>query len=79
MVTAQDLQLDGGNVDDLAFNLRAVREEAEKRLITRVLAYTDANISRSAELLGVTRPTLYALMDKYAIIEERSRRQNVTG
>ncbi len=79
MVTAEDLQLDGGNVDDLAFNLRAVREEAEKRLITRVLAYTDANISRSAELLGVTRPTLYALMDKYAIIEERSRRQNVTG
>ncbi len=80
LVSADDLQLSravsADSAPELAFNLREVREEAEKRLILKVLAFTDSNISRAAELLGVTRPTLYALMDKYALHEERNRRQN---
>ena len=44
-----------------------MRDIAEKRAIERALTYTDSNISRSAELLGVTRPTLYNLIRKHAI------------
>ena len=51
------------------FNLREVREKAESQAIARALARTDGNVSRTAELLGVTRPTLYNLMKKYAIGE----------
>jgi two-component system NtrC family response regulator len=49
------------------FNLREVREKAESQAILRALARTDGNVSKTAELLGVTRPTLYNLMKKYGI------------
>ena len=49
------------------FNLRRVRDEAEREAIVRVLGRVNGNISRAAELLGVSRPTLYDLMAKYAL------------
>ena len=49
------------------FNLREVREKAESQAILRALARVDGNVSKTAELLGVTRPTLYNLMKKYGI------------
>ena len=48
---------------------RQVREEAESNAIRQALNQTDNNISHAAELLGVTRPTLYNLMRKYHIID----------
>ena len=46
-------------------NLREVREEAESRAIRHAFQVAERNMSRTAELLGVTRPTLYSLIDKY--------------
>ena len=46
-------------------NLREVREQAESRAIRRAFHQSEKNMSRTAELLGVTRPTLYSLIDKY--------------
>jgi two-component system NtrC family response regulator len=48
-------------------NLREVRAEAERRAVMQAVAITDGNMSRTAELLGVSRPTLYDLMDRYGI------------
>ena len=48
-----------------SLNLREVREEAESRAIRRAYHQSEKNMSRTAELLGVTRPTLYSLIDKY--------------
>jgi len=48
-----------------SLNLREVREEAESRAIRRAYFQSEKNMSRTAELLGVTRPTLYSLIDKY--------------
>ena len=67
LVTDEDLELDEGDVDPQPFNLREVREKAESRAILRALSVTDNNVSKTAEMLGVTRPTLYNLMRKYAI------------
>jgi two-component system NtrC family response regulator len=50
-----------------SLNLRAVRQNAETHAIRQALVRAGGNISRTAELLGVTRPTLYDLMAKYAI------------
>lgn len=50
-----------------ALNLRQVREEAERRAVVRVLARVNGNIARAAELLGVSRPTLYDLMNRFGI------------
>jgi two-component system NtrC family response regulator len=47
--------------------LREAREDVERTLIRRVLQRNKGNVSRTAESLGVSRPTLYELMDKLAI------------
>lgn len=67
MLTARDLNLDDGSEGKLLFNLKEVRTRAERQAIRHALAITNGNVSRTSELLGVSRPTLYDLMDKYGI------------
>jgi two-component system, NtrC family, response regulator len=67
LITAADLGLDERTQGESLFNLREVRARAERQVITQVLAIVDGNISRAAELLGMTRPTLYDLMDRYSL------------
>jgi two-component system NtrC family response regulator len=67
LITAGDLGLDEGAQGGTLFNLREVRARAERQVITQVLAIADNNVSRAAELLGMTRPTLYDLMDRYGL------------
>jgi two-component system NtrC family response regulator len=64
-VTADDLDLGDGNADDLQLNLKAAREAADRKAITRAVARTEGNISSAAKLLGISRPTLYDLMKQY--------------
>lgn len=45
--------------------LREMRDAAEREAIARALAETGQNMTRAAEILDVTRPTLYALLDKF--------------
>ena len=68
-VSLEDLELPTEGAADRAepFNLREVREKAESQAIRRALSRTDGNVSKTSELLGVTRPTLYNLMEKYGI------------
>ena len=65
LIAAADLDLD--EAEGEAINLKAVREAADRRAIGRALAQTDGNISNTARLLGVSRPTLYDLMKSYAM------------
>jgi two-component system NtrC family response regulator len=67
-ITAADVGLAPNSDADLAhFNLRQVREEAEKHAVLRVLARVNGNLSKAAELLGVSRPTLYDLMHRFGL------------
>jgi len=50
---------------ELSLNLRMVREQAESMAIQKAYALADGNMSKASELLGVTRPTLYSLIEKY--------------
>lgn len=52
---------------ELNLNLRQVREQAESIAIQKAYALTEGNMSKCAELLGVTRPTLYSLIEKYTL------------
>ena len=67
MLTAEDLNLKEASEGVLLFNLKEVRARAERQAIRQALAITEGNVSRTAELLGVSRPTLYDLMEKYGI------------
>jgi two-component system NtrC family response regulator len=68
-VTAFDLGfLDHTNTEfELSLNLRAVREKAESLAIQKAYALSEGNMSKTSELLGVTRPTLYSLIEKYGL------------
>lgn len=69
VVTAEGLGLAlAKEPEDL--NLRVVRQNAETLAIRHSLIRTSGNISRAAEVLGITRPTLYDLMEKYDIRSE---------
>ncbi|MFT6902437.1 MAG: two-component system NtrC family response regulator, partial [Colwellia sp.] len=50
---------------ELSLNLRVVREQAESITIQKAYTLSDGNMSKAADLLGVTRPTLYSLIEKY--------------
>jgi two-component system NtrC family response regulator len=58
------LETTGG---DGVVSLQEVRAEAEKRAIERALANASGNLSRVATLLGISRPTLYDLLDKHGL------------
>jgi len=68
-IEADELDLEEIEGAELPFNLREVRNMAETDAIKRALSYADGNIAKSAELLGVSRPTLYDLMNKLNIKE----------
>jgi two-component system NtrC family response regulator len=54
-----------GAAGEDVLDLRQVRTEAERRAIQRAMAKAGGNLSRVADLLGVSRPTLYDLLDKH--------------
>jgi two-component system NtrC family response regulator len=68
-VSEADLGLPGETGSDLTWlNLRVARQQAEIEAIRKVLAVSSGNLSRAAELLGITRPTLYDLLEKHDIV-----------
>ena len=50
--------------------LKQVREEAERQVVNRTLTLTGNNIQEASKLLGISRPTLYALMKALHITRE---------
>jgi len=66
-LTPHDLGMETSSKEAIPLNLKKVREQAETQAIKRALAYADNNVSNAAELLGIARPTLYALFEKYGI------------
>ena len=66
-IMADDLGLPGASVSDQPLNLRQVRDEAEHRAIVKALARVDGNIVKASELLGVSRPTMYDLMERHGV------------
>ena len=70
-VSSDDLGLRAGtesvNEELVSLDLRSAREQAERQAVVGALARSDGNIVRAAEILGVSRPTLYDLMNRLQI------------
>jgi two-component system NtrC family response regulator len=67
VVTANDLGLKDPGEDPEYLNLRVARQRAEVQAARQALAVARGNLSRAADLLGVTRPTLYDLIERHHI------------
>jgi two-component system NtrC family response regulator len=66
LVHAEDLDLiDGEEEDATALNLKSAREQSDRKIIRHALARTEGNISSTAKMLGISRPTLYDLLKQY--------------
>ncbi|WP_426116165.1 PEP-CTERM-box response regulator transcription factor [Massilia sp. PWRC2] len=67
-IAADDLGLSPATGDDeTPLNLRQVRDEAEYGAIVKALARVDGNIVKASELLGISRPTMYDLLNRHGI------------
>jgi len=62
-ITAADLELAPAAADEDELDIRAARSRAERTVVQRALAQSNGNLSTAAKLLGVSRPTLYSLLE----------------
>jgi two-component system NtrC family response regulator len=67
-IAPADVGFDGPETpagDDL--NLKKLREDAERRAVITATARSNGNLARAADLLGISRPTLYDLMHRFGL------------
>lgn len=67
LINASDLELASSEEDLSAFDLRTARARAERDVIQRALSRCDGQMSATSRLLGVSRPTLYALLETHGL------------
>ena len=73
-VTAKDLELEQrqDGAASSATTLREAREHVEREMIQQALKRNSGKITSAAADLGISRPTLYELMEKLGIAKERA-------
>jgi two-component system NtrC family response regulator len=62
-VSAADLELAPTELPNGSLDLREARARAERGVVQMALAQTNGNLSRASKLLGISRPTLYGLLE----------------
>jgi len=66
-LTPDDLSLESPAGEPSPSGIKALREKIERENLLKALEKTGYNISRTAKLLGISRPTVYNLMRRYGI------------
>ncbi|MES2946925.1 MAG: PEP-CTERM-box response regulator transcription factor [Pseudomonadota bacterium] len=68
-ISCGDIDLSTATADavDTSLDLRQARDRAEKTTIIAAMGRVNGNIVKAAELLGVSRPTLYDLMHRLSL------------
>ena len=67
LISAADLELAAACDDEASLDLRAARMRAERDVIQRALARGGGTLAAAAKLLGISRPTLYSLLDAHGL------------
>jgi two-component system NtrC family response regulator len=72
-ISSEDLELGDATmfgsaaIEPIPLNLKAVREDAERRAVIRAMTNSNQNVTDAASALGITRPTLYNLLEKLGL------------
>lgn len=67
-ITREDIGLDTEDDANTEFiDLRRIRDDAERNAVVTALGRANGNVVRAAEILGISRPTLYDLMHRLGL------------
>jgi two-component system, NtrC family, response regulator len=66
-ITPSDLEINGYDEADQSVGLAQAREAVERQMVEKALMRNRGNLSKSAEELKISRPTLYELIQKLGI------------
>ena len=66
VITVDDLGITAPEAPEF-LNLRQAREEAERLAVIRVMSRCEGNIAKAAEVLGISRPTLYDFLNRFGM------------
>ncbi|MEN6319746.1 MAG: PEP-CTERM-box response regulator transcription factor [Syntrophaceae bacterium] len=69
-ITPADLEMEAPQQKYETMSFKEARETLEKELIMKALARNNRNMTKAAVELGLSRPTLYDLMEKYSLPKE---------
>ena len=72
LITAVDLELAPGEEDLSIYDLRLARARAEREVVQRALARSNGRLAAAARLLGISRPTLYSLLETHGMTADVS-------
>jgi two-component system NtrC family response regulator len=67
LVDAADMELAPGESDTQDLDLRAARHKAERQVLQKAIARSNGTLAAAAKLLGISRPTLYTLMESHGL------------
>jgi two-component system NtrC family response regulator len=67
LLSPTDLGLSKPGEEPQSLLIRAARARAEREVLQLALAQAGSNLSKAAKLLGISRPTLYDLMQQHQI------------
>jgi two-component system NtrC family response regulator len=67
LIEAADLEFEAGAAPPASLDLRAARLRAERDVLGQALARGGGTLSAAARLLGVSRPTLYSLLETHGL------------
>lgn len=69
-ITPEDLEIGHAGLPRERLGLREARDLLEKEMVVKSIARNEGNLTKASTELGVSRPTLYALMEKFGIPKE---------
>jgi two-component system NtrC family response regulator len=67
-LTPQDLEMSGAGSEVAFTTLKDARENVEREMVQQALRKNSGKITAAASELGISRPTLYELMEKLGIV-----------
>ena len=75
LATAADLELVAGQIGEPDLNLRTARGRIELEMLQRAIARSNGVLTNAAKLLGISRPTLYAMMEAHSITADPAQHE----
>ena len=66
-ISAEGLELAGSKEEPILETLKVIRDKADYTAVLQAMSHTNQNVTEAANVLGITRPTLYKLLERMGI------------